>query len=83
MSGHAYVIGAQTYDIIGFMVKSRSFSKYKTANRMGVEHEEYNCVTNWDGASGEMKVGAALYLYIGSYISNPLSRIMISLCVLT
>ena len=55
MSGHAYVIGARTGNIIGFMVKSKSCPKSEIANRMGVEPEVHECVSNWDRSSGTMK----------------------------
>lgn len=38
-------------NISGFMVMSKRFSRYKTANRLGIDAKEHKCKINWDGSS--------------------------------
>ena len=64
LSGHAFTIGATTGKVIGFMVKSKSCSKCKTANRLGIEAEEHDCQINFEGSSGAMEAAVALELCI-------------------
>lgn len=64
LSGHAYIIGAITRNIIEFIVKSKTCSKCKTANRLGIDVEDHEYQINWDGSSGAMEAGVALKLCI-------------------
>jgi len=59
-----YIIGAITRNIIEFIVKSKTCSKCKTANRLGIDVEDHECQINWDGSSGAMEAGVALKLCI-------------------
>ena len=46
------------------MVKSKICSKCKTGNRLGIDVEEQECHSNFDGSSGAMEAEVALELCI-------------------
>ena len=54
LSGHTYIIGALAGNIIRFIVKSKTYSKCKTAKRLGIDVEDHECQINWDGPSEAM-----------------------------
>ena len=64
MSGHGFMIGCQTVNIIGFRVKSKVCYKCSMANSLNVAVEEHGCKINWEGVSGGMEAGVNLELCI-------------------
>ena len=67
LSGHAFIIGARTGNIIGFRVKSKSCSKCKTANVFDQAPDDHECQINWERASGAMEAAVALEICIDLY----------------
>ena len=64
MSGHVYVFGAWTGNIISFIVKSKGCSKCKIVNIMCIKPEKHECVPNCDRVSGVMEGGTTFDLFI-------------------
>ena len=64
MSGHGFIFGCRTGNIIGFRVKSKSCSTCSKANSLNIAPKEHNFQINWDGSSGAMEAGVALELCI-------------------
>ena len=54
MSGHRFIFGCRTGNIIGFRVKSKACSTCSRANSLNVAPKEHDCQINWDSASGAM-----------------------------
>ena len=64
MSGHGFMIGCRTGNIIGFKVKSKTCSVCSKANFQNIPTEEHGCRINYEGSSGGMEAQVALELCI-------------------
>ena len=64
MSGHGFMIGCRTGNIIGFKVKSKSCTVCSKANFLNIPAEEHGCRINYEGSSGGMEAQVALELCI-------------------
>ena len=64
LSGHGFIFGCKTGNIIGFRVKSKACSTCSQANSLNLPPEDHQCNINWDGASGAMEAGVVLQLCI-------------------
>ena len=62
MSGHGFMIGCRTGNIIGFKVKSKTCSVCSKANFLNIPTEEHGCRINYEGSSGGMEAQVALEL---------------------
>ena len=64
LSGHGFIFGVRTGNVIGFQVKSKCCSKCSIANSLNKPAEEHDCTINWEGSSGGMEAAVALDLCI-------------------
>ena len=64
LSGHGFIFGCKTGNIIGFRVKSKACSICSQANSLNLPLKDHQCEINWDGASRAMEAGMALELCI-------------------
>lgn len=64
LSGHGFIFGCKTGNIIGFCVKSKACSVCSNTNSLNIPAEEHDCQVNWSGASGAMEAGVALEVCI-------------------
>ena len=64
MSGHGFIIGCRTGNIIGFKVKSKSCSVCLKANYLNIPTKEHGCRINYEGSSGGMEAQVALELCV-------------------
>ena len=63
MSGHGFIFGVHTGNIIGYRVKSKSCAICNKANFMKQKPPAHDCTINWEGASGGMEAGVALEMW--------------------
>ena len=70
LSGHGFIFGCKTGNIIGFRVKSKACSTCALANSLNVAPEDHKCQINWDGASGAMEAGVALEFCIDIHANS-------------
>ena len=80
LSGHGFIFGCKTGNIIGFRVKSKACSICSNANRLNIPAKEHICKVNWDGASGAMEAGVALELCIALHDSSSFNIYIESVC---
>ena len=80
MSGHGFIFGCRTGNIIGFRVKSKACSTCSMANSLNVVPNEHDCQVNWDGASGAMEAGVALELCIDLHESSGFDIFIETVC---
>ena len=80
MSGHGFIFGCRTGNIIGFRVKSKACSTCSKANSLNVAPKEHDCQINWDGASGAMEAGVALELCIDLHDTSGFDIYIESVC---
>ena len=64
LSGHGFIFGVRTGNVIGYQVKSKCCSKCSIANSLNKPAEEHDCTINWEGSSGGMEAAVALELCI-------------------
>ena len=63
LSGHGFIFGCKTGNIIGFRVKSKACSTCLRAKLLNVPPpDDYDCRINWDGSSGAIEASVALEL---------------------
>ena len=64
MSGHGFIIGYRTGNIICFKVKSKSCAICARENSFNVHTEEHDRTINWEGTSGGMEEGVELEMCV-------------------
>ena len=64
ISGHGFIVGCRTVDIMSYRVKNKSFSLCNRANSLNATPEDHDCQINWEDGSGGREAGVALELCI-------------------
>ena len=67
LSGHGFIIGVRTKNVIGFGLRKKGCSICSKANGKNVPAGAHKCQVNWSGSSGAMESSLALDLISDTY----------------